>query len=241
MTTILPTIEDLIEKGDHLVSAILGKAEGLADRAQVKTLKDAAKAHGDLIDAARELISGKSETNILADISHYLKDKKFGSLNEAREFIATRLHQVNEETNVMRNGAKTAKLFYESLAHTAEKSPTFLSRIGSGASYVFENTLGKHQQWLNEQSHGKRLGFAVGYMALGSLLTDMGVRMAAQGFGGTKQESVQTLDEKGNQHILVMNKPLPAAERVVKAIIGTGGIAAGITGTGVGFYNIFNF
>lgn len=167
----------------------------------------------------------------------------------APKAVAEAQYHIGEALKTVQNEVRASGLMHaiktelqsKAVVQTVEAAaqPNFVSHILDGAAHVFDNTIGKHQKWLNEQSTGKRLGFAVGYMALGSVLTDVGIRMASQGFSGVKEDTAQQIDKEGNRSVLILKKPLPAAERIVKAVLGSGSIAAGITGTGLGFYNLF--
>jgi hypothetical protein len=231
--------------------AIFRKMMRVAETEGNKVLEAAAQTQKSWLDILYDLhyeTGTKQQAAFAKAKPHFdeLSEAVFGQgedIAKAKQMVLKETMQVTERLNRIRNGSTAPKVFPQGakkVEEVVEQSPGFVNRLVEGAGYVAENTLGSHQKWLNEQSTGKKMAFAVGYMAVGSLLTDLGVKMASQGFSGVKEETVQQIDDQGNRSILILKKPLPAAERVVKAVIGSGSIAAGITGTGLGFYNLFS-
>ncbi len=68
----------------------------------------------------------------------------------------------------------------------------------------------------------------------------IGGEWLGQAFYGQGLKKVQGVDYDGNPTTVTVTKPLPAVSRLLKGVLGTGGLAAGFTGISVGLSHMFH-
>lgn len=169
--------------------------------------------------------------------------KKMFRLNDAttvEDAIGRAVTELKENVAAIKESAafkRIGELMRNATGEIVEKT-----RKGSAARRAArwaENAFTGHQQWLEHASTGQRMAFGAGCIGLGSLCMYAGGELLAQGFYGQATKRVKATDEKGNTATIVIPRPLSAAERTVKVVLGAGTAGIGLVGFNKGFVDIF--
>lgn len=186
-----------------------------------------------MASAARRL-KGKNAEHALAEAIEHYGLKKGTQLEGAAAFLRMRLSELSEKLDAMAKGHKNS---WEALKKTVKPIIEKKSAYSDG---LVMDSMNKYEKWIENASRGQRMAFGAGCIGVGSLCMYVGGEWLSQAFYGRGVKQVEVPDGQGSTTMIPIARPLPAAERVLKGVLGTGGLAAGLAGSWAGFSHLLH-